>query len=91
MAEEVIMEGDYVEEYIEEEEYKVNLQQLHEDDMAESLVALSRSGEFSHKSGREYVVENMDVRQIFPSFCPVLCMSFSLMPFSIHSWTICCT
>ncbi|EPB79459.1 hypothetical protein ANCCEY_01396 [Ancylostoma ceylanicum] len=50
MAEEVVMEGDYVEEYIDAEE----------DDMAESLVALSRSGEFRDKGGGEYVVENVE-------------------------------
>ncbi|VDM62730.1 unnamed protein product [Angiostrongylus costaricensis] len=55
IAEEVIMEGEYVEEYLDPEH-------LHEDDMAESLVALSRSGEFCHKSGREYVVENMEIQ-----------------------------
>uniref|UniRef100_A0A0K0D3D7 Uncharacterized protein n=1 Tax=Angiostrongylus cantonensis TaxID=6313 RepID=A0A0K0D3D7_ANGCA len=59
IAEEVIMEGEYVEDYLDPEH-------LHEDDMAESLVALSRSGEFCHKSGREYVVENMESRRRHP-------------------------
>ncbi|KAJ1373384.1 hypothetical protein KIN20_035764 [Parelaphostrongylus tenuis] len=55
MDEEVVLEqGDCVEEFIVEE-------QLTEDDMAESLVALSRSGEFSHRSGRECVAENVDL------------------------------
>ncbi|KAK6766606.1 hypothetical protein RB195_026095 [Necator americanus] len=56
MAEEVVMEGDYVEEYIDAEE----------DDMAESLVALSRSGEFRDKGGGEYVVENVEARRRAP-------------------------
>ncbi|KAJ1368078.1 hypothetical protein KIN20_029138 [Parelaphostrongylus tenuis] len=57
MDEEVVLEqGDCVEEFIVEE-------QLTEDDMAESLVALSRSGEFSHRSGRECVAENVDPRR----------------------------
>ncbi|KAJ1368081.1 hypothetical protein KIN20_029141 [Parelaphostrongylus tenuis] len=57
MDEEVVLEqGDCVEEFIVEE-------QLTEDDMAESLVALSRSGEISHRSGRECVAENVDPRR----------------------------
>ncbi|VDO24858.1 unnamed protein product [Haemonchus placei] len=55
MAEEVVMEGDYVEEYIEEP--------MQEDDMAESLVALSRSGEYRDKGGTEYVVDNLERRR----------------------------
>ncbi|KAK5971748.1 C2H2-type domain-containing protein [Trichostrongylus colubriformis] len=55
MAEEVVMEGDYVEEYIEEP--------MHEDDMAESLVALSRSGEYRDKGGAEFVVDNLERRR----------------------------
>lgn len=35
---------------------------MHEDDMAESLVALSRSGEYSEKTeGVEYVVDTIEV------------------------------
>ncbi|KAJ1371516.1 hypothetical protein KIN20_033481 [Parelaphostrongylus tenuis] len=72
LAEQVILEGYNVEEYIEEEveiivehltfDLRIVFEQLHEDDMAESLDALSRNGEFSHISGTEYVVENTDPR-----------------------------
>ncbi|WKY16482.1 hypothetical protein Q1695_001268 [Nippostrongylus brasiliensis] len=58
MAEEVVMEGDYVEEYLEEP--------MQEDDMAESLVALSRSGEFREKTEGDYVVENIETRRKTP-------------------------
>ncbi|VDP06080.1 unnamed protein product [Heligmosomoides polygyrus] len=59
MAEEVVMEGDYVEEYIDEP--------MHEDDMAESLVALSRSGEYSEKTeGVEYVVDTIETKRKQP-------------------------